>query len=282
MVLLVIELIGIISFCENTRDFIPITANEFQNSKLNSMDEKIICPAEYAQSDFSKTCETNIFMLSQKQTIENPCDFKIIPNSNYITPIYSTKVYHIHIKKPITIRKICEQSTSTIHELKNSGFLSLKKDCRITTNDISVRSYNNVKFDLNRIIILNTTRTQEQLNLFKNYPIINFDSNNTILIQNLAYDFEKMTDKIDKIIQESTFERKLNEIRVKNNYITVTSYALIAFFIIALIPYIHLYSKLCKITHNRAYSSSAPSILMHQIHSQVGIENENDISYNTV
>lgn len=208
---------------DDAKDYIPISSKEYIQGKVNLCGERIIKPAENAHLDFSENCEISIFMHPQKKTILNLCDYKILPTSNYFISINSNNLYYLQIAKPLTIMEYCRQSPAKMHEIKNSGLLTLNRDCRIMTDKISLRPRTNYNYNSKEIITLSNHTSEISLSsIFKeNYMFSNWSIpqlNGNILIQDHSADFDKLADKADKIIQKNQIEEKWNEIQ--EQYVT--------------------------------------------------------------
>lgn len=242
---------------DGQKEFIPITSKEYFEGKFNFQGERIIKPAENAIIDFTQNCEISIFMQPEISTLNKYCDVKSIPTSNYFVSMNSNDAFYLRITKPLFITEYCSHLPAQSHEITESGILTLKRDCRIVTDKISLRPRINYNYNSNQIIKLTNhtaTITYESLlakvNLFKNISIPKIDDN--ILIQDSSIDFDKLIEKANKLVEKTEFSDKWNEIHLENLYISQKSYAFtILMAILIIIPIIltawYFYNRFYKV-----------------------------------
>lgn len=219
---------------DGRKEYISITPREYLDSKFNLRGERIIKPAENAMLDYSQNCEISIFMQPKVSTLKKYCDVKIIPTSNYFISINSNDAYYLHIAKPLLITEYCRHSAAQVHEINKNGVLTLKRDCRVVTDKISLRPRINYKYDSKNIITL-TNHTMditfkgifEKAKLSYNFSIPKIDDN--ILIQDISSDFDRLVEKADKLIEKTDFDTKWNKIQYENYFTSTKSYAFTAF-----------------------------------------------------
>lgn len=242
---------------DGVKEYIPITMKEYKDSEINLRGEKIIKPAENSRFEYLENCEVSIFMNPTKRTLEKHCDFKIIPTSNYFIPINSNNQYYLTVNKPIIITEYCRGKSSTIREINENGLLIIEKECRVTTDKISLRPRTNYAFESNEIISL-IKRTQNMtfdsilnsLKILSNFTIPHFDDN--ILIQDYSSDFNNLAEKANKLIEDENTNIKWITIRNENIETTRKSYMLTIFIglsLLALLAFVtwYLYSRFFSI-----------------------------------
>lgn len=240
------------------KEFIPITASEYSKSKFNMRGEKIIKPAENARFDFSENCEISIFMEPNKHTVSHFCDIKIIPTSNYFISINSNDLFYLKINKPILFTEYCQGQTSKFREIHESGLLRLGKDCRVTTDKISLRSRSNYRFESSNIIVL-ANRTQniafecisEKIKGMFNISVPDVEEN--ILIQDYSSDFNILSEKASKIIEKTKQDIKWREVNSRDLFRTKQS---LAFSLIVGISVLSLILLILYVLYNKFFKLS--------------------------
>lgn len=237
-------------------EYIPISSMEFSNGKFNIEGEKILNPAENVHLDYSEQCEINIFMNPHKEIIEELCDIRIIPTSNYFVPINFDNTFYLTINNPITISEHCRGHASKLQSISQDGILRLEPNCRVNTEKLSIRPRNNYKLENKEIIVLtnNTDITtmnvfMEKLYLLKNYSIPRVKRN--ILIQN-ENDFNQLIEQADKLIEKSKTKKQFDQIHYdseenKTKYFLIILITVFVVFIIIAIIVWYFYNQFFKL-----------------------------------
>lgn len=132
----------------------------------------------------------------------------MLPTSNYFISINSNDLFYLKLHKPLVFTEYCQGQTSKFREIHESGLLRLGKDCRVTTNKISLRSRSNYKFESSNIIILaNGTQKITFESIFEKvrglYNISVPDIEENILIQDYTSDFDILAEKANKLIEKT-------------------------------------------------------------------------------
>lgn len=237
-------------------EYIPISSMEFSNGKYNMEGEKILSPAENLHLDYSEQCEINIFMNPNEEIIEELCDIRIIPTSNYFVPIFSDNTYYLTINHAVTISEHCRGHASKTHSITQDGILRLEPDCRINTEKLSIRPRNNFKLENKEIIVLTNNADLitmnvflERLNSLKNFTVPRARRN--ILIQN-ENDFNQLAEQADKLIERSKSKLEFdhihyNSLETKHNHFLIIFIVVVFIFVVIALTVWYLYSRFFKL-----------------------------------
>lgn len=235
---------------DNEKEFMPITPREYFKGKFNLQGERIIKPAENAIIDYSQNCEISIFMQPKAAILKEFCDIKSIPTSNYFVSINANDAYYVHIAKPTLVMEYCRHLPAQSHEIKESGILTIDKDCRIVTDKISLRPRNNYSYESKQIITLANHTTDitfkvisERVKRSNNISIPKLDEN--VLIQDSSIDFDTLIDRANKLIDKTEFDDKWNRMQYQSIQFSRKSYgftAVVAIIIVALVIAVIWYS----------------------------------------
>lgn len=264
------------------KEYLPITAKEYSQSRFNIQGEKIIKPAENAHFDFSENCEMSILMNPKKtkEILSNFCDVKIIPTSNYFISINSNDLFYLMLNTSIIITEYCKNQTPKIQDIHTSGLLHLDKNCRITTDKISLRPRLNYKFESSKFVILRNITQQitlqtiaEKIKSFSNFSIPNIED--TVLIQDYTSDFNNLAERASHIIDKTKSQMKWEQINIerisntKNTIFTSMGISTIIFILILLLIWF-LYYKFFQLTTwiklaKKLGHNNGPNLLMHKL-----------------
>lgn len=239
------------------KEYIPITSKEYSKSKFNMRGERIVKPAENARIEYSQNCEISIFMNPIRDTIQKFCDIKRIPTSNYFISINSNDMFYVKIVKPVLITEFCRNKVAQNRVINESGFLKLDKECRVTTDKISLRPRAAYRFESRDIIVLaNSTQNMtfdvimSKVKFLNNISIPHIEDN--VLIQDYSNDFNILYDKAEKLIEKSKMESKYEEIHYDNINRTRLSFlftGILVLIIVTVISFVlwYLYKKFFNI-----------------------------------
>lgn len=224
-------------------EYIPITEEEFTRGHFNMRGEKLINPAENARIDYSQNCEVSIFMNPSKEIISKYCDIKVIPKSNYFISLNANDMFYVNVATPIIVTEYCHGFAAKQQEIAKNGLIQISKECRITTDKISLRPRANYKFESKAIITLSNNTDSitfesinTKINYLQNISIPNIEDN--ILIQDYTSDFDVLFNKAEKLIEKSKLETRLNAIILQNEERTKKTYVFASISILVLISLI--------------------------------------------
>lgn len=233
---------------DDLHEYILIDEDEYLTAKTNREGEMIFSPAQNVHFTHDNSCEISILMSPIKNSIKKVCKKNLIPSAVYFVAIELNSIYYIHTEKKLHILERCNGKPATMHLLSTSGYLKLDKKCKISTDSISIRPHFNTRIDSPEIIKLSETTNNITLETLSEIveeipPLVTIKSGNNILIQNHNEDYQKLMTKTDKLIKESTYANKFDEMNYKNyktGIISSTisiSYATLIAIIIVIITY---------------------------------------------
>lgn len=262
------------------KEYIPITSKEFNKGMYNLHGEKIIKPAENARLDYEDNCEISIFLRPSAKSLSKSCEVKVIPTSNYFISLNNNDLFYVQISKPTIITEYCHKKPSKFQEIKENGLLELNKECRVVTDNISLRPRNNYKFESEEIITLSDSTQNTTFEVILNK--LNFIFNGTIpeikdniLIQDYSSDYNNLIDKAEKLIDKSKMVANYKNLNYKliektqDSYIFTSVLVMIVIAIIIIVVW-YLYSKFFSISTwvklaNRLNGENIPKLFVRTV-----------------
>lgn len=198
-------------------EYIPISESELHRGHTDFHDEKVITPHENAHMDFSDSCETSIYLAPKENVISKSCDIKFIPTMNYFIPINHNNIYYVTIFKPITVLETCAGGQINSYDLTRSGRMILQDGCQVSTDKINIRPRVNYRLESkselpisNRTLKITLDAFTQKTDSLKNITLPAFDKD--IIITDYSIDLDRLATQADKLIEESRWKSKIEEI----------------------------------------------------------------------
>lgn len=122
--------------------YIPMTESENQNCIERLNNRYSICSVSApSQNRPEDVCELQMLRERFSENALKNCEYREIPKRNYIIRLAETNTYFIQLLSDIEIRVICTNLTRN-DRLTETGFLDLRPDCSIESDDFSLKAHN--------------------------------------------------------------------------------------------------------------------------------------------
>lgn len=229
------------------REFLPITAAEYTDSIFNMAGEKIIQPATTSQYHVA-SCEKNVLTNPSTDSIPSQlCEYDMIPSGNYFVPINHNDIFYVSISKPLKIIENCYGKAQEQHILYRSGLLRLRENCRISTDQIHLRTKNNHRLDMGEIKLSNAIapldtidEIMEKIATLNNTKIPKLKK--TTFINDHINDFDKLASKFDEQIEKNKLDISFKQMNYYDYYRSLGSIIFSAsiFFVVGILLILYL------------------------------------------
>lgn len=119
-------------------EFIELTEKELNDGIMMTTGNILYRTHGVMYSDPKQKCLWSHFLNRNFENLKALCNLGPVPRSNYITAINENDLYYLTIIREIQIWEICRREGMKLHSIKTSGFLQLKPDCTIKSDDFTL------------------------------------------------------------------------------------------------------------------------------------------------
>lgn len=151
------------------------------------------------------------------KTNSKSCSTRTVPARNYYLPLEEMNKYYCVIASPVETQILCKNSTEPL-ELTTSGLLEIHENCRIQTENQTLRSHSVYKNIRTKIITpkFNLAQLLEPERTIKRTKI---DSTNIFLrdhdlgLEEIAHDLSETRNKEEELLRNIARETEIKSIR---------------------------------------------------------------------
>lgn len=209
-----------------TKTYIPMSPEDMTQCK-QLLKKTLICyPQTETYLQDSENCESNILFSRNAHKIVEVCKYRNIKNDNFIKPLGQNS-YYVFIKKPLSIREVCFNSTSHMSVLNKTGILSISPNCEITIHGMKIFSRHTRQ--PNKILDIIPASNFKKIsikNLKDIEPIFHRQISNPLKYVGYDHGFDELTKKLDKEEERLKDTKDIHEfektILAKNVIIIIT------------------------------------------------------------
>lgn len=120
--------------------YVPITKDEFQDCRTINANKYVCKQYEPIFTEPENVCELILLSKPFTKQIPKSCTIQMVPAQNYYLPLDEMNKYYCVITTPVETQVLCKNGTVPL-ELTTSGILEIHENCRIQTENQTLRAH---------------------------------------------------------------------------------------------------------------------------------------------